>query len=311
MDHLSIRVACVIPTFNRLGPIKKALAAVTNQTRKPDHIIVVDNHSTDGTVQWMSAFQAGRNDVTTLFLDNNYGGAGGFYYGMKKAYESGADWIWVMDDDCIPDPDALEQLLNCGIITPKSRWKQVGFLASQVNWTDGTRHRANVPAPARDWTVGHDRCETCHKIQCATFVSILVNREAIYKVGYPVKEFFIWWDDLEFTYRVVDAGFSAYYIPASKVIHVTAANRGCADYLDIAKRDIWKYKILSRNRVAMAFRRTRKHRIVHAVLELGRIYSQMTMQRTPLRLRAAILLPGIKGLFFDYRKYIVYPGTSN
>jgi GT2 family glycosyltransferase len=310
MDQLSIRVACVIPTFNRLGTIKKSFDAVTNQTRKPDHVIVVDNHSTDGSAQWLSELQATRNDVITVSLDKNYGGAGGFYHGIKKAYESGADWIWAMDDDCIPNPDALEQLLNCGIITPESHSEQVGFLASQVNWTDGTRHWANFPAPAFDWTVGHERCQASHKIQCATFVSILINRDAIARVGYPVKEFFIWWDDLEFTHRVVDAGFSAYYVEASKVTHLTAANRGCGDYFDIPEQDVWKYKILSRNRVAMAFRRARRYRLVHAVLEMGRIYSQMTKQQTPFGIKASIMVPAIKGLFFNYKKYIIYPESG-
>ncbi len=230
---------------------------------------------------------------------------------MKKAYESGADWIWAMDDDCIPDPDALEHLLHCGIISPGSSSEQVGFLASQVNWIDGTRHWANFPGAAFDWTMGHERCQGSHKIQCATFVSILINREAIARVGYPVKEFFIWWDDLEFTHRVVDAGFSSYYIEASKVRHLTVANRGCGDYFDIPKQDIWKYGILSRNRVAMAFRRARRYRVVHALLEMGRIYSQMTKQHTPLRIKASVMLPGLKGFYFNYQKYIVYPDSDS
>ena len=293
-----VKVACVIPTFNRLGTIKKSLDAVISQSRKPDRTIVVDNHSTDGTAQWLLELREQRTDVIPLLLPKNYGGAGGFHYGMKKAYDLGADWIWAMDDDCVPDSDALEQLLNCGIVTCGRSQQEVGFLTSQVNWSDGCRHRGNFPYPAPDWTIGHDRCEASHKIQSATFVSILISRKAIANVGYPVKEFFLWWDDLEFTNRVVEAGFSAYYIEASKVKHLTTENKG------------WKYKLLSRNRVAIAFRRNRRYRSLRALLEMGRIYAQMTKQGTPFILKASILLPGIKGFFFDYTKYIVFPKTQ-
>ncbi|MBP0575803.1 glycosyltransferase, partial [Mycobacterium tuberculosis] len=76
------------------------------QTRRPDSIVVVDNASTDETASVLGHWQgAGR---TTITMDHNVGGAGGFYRGMRFAYDQGADWVWMMDDDGVPAATALE-----------------------------------------------------------------------------------------------------------------------------------------------------------------------------------------------------------
>src|SRR5947207_1705698 len=102
------RVCAVIVTYNRLGLLKDALAAVRHQSRRPDTIIVVDNGSSDGTGLWLAAQTDAAFHVIT---QPNLGGSGGFYTGMLAAYETGADWLWCMDDDTIPDRDCLVQIL--------------------------------------------------------------------------------------------------------------------------------------------------------------------------------------------------------
>lgn len=101
-----MKITAVIVTYNRLGLLKTCLKSVQEQSRKPDEIIVINNGSTDNTQEWLSA-----QNVTTYTKENN-GGAGGFSYGIKTAYNNGTDWIWLMDDDVIPENDALQQLVN-------------------------------------------------------------------------------------------------------------------------------------------------------------------------------------------------------
>ena len=180
-------VACVIVTYNRLGLLKRAFQAVSTQTARPNLIVIVDNCSSDGTKDWLLALAGERTDVKAVLLDSNCGGAGGFHYGIKTAYELGADWIWTMDDDTIPNPDALQQLLDCGIIDSNGEDRNVGFLASEVNWKDGMRHQMNVPLPAKDWNAGHIRCPEAIKIKYASFVSILINRRAVQAIGFPIR----------------------------------------------------------------------------------------------------------------------------
>lgn len=306
MDLSSTHVACVIVTYNRLGLLKNTVAAVTGQTRKPETIVIVDNCSTDGTRDWLQQLASGRSDIMPVLLDTNIGGAGGFHHGIKRAYETGADWIWTMDDDVFPLDDALEQLLEPAIRIANHDTGRIGFLASQVNWRDGCRHVMNTPHPSADWWYGHPECPGCIRLWNASFVSILISRIAVERVGYPVKEFFIWFDDVEYTRRIYGAGLPSYYIESSKVEHVTPANQG-VEYKHIVQKDLWKWKYGVRNHVALSRAEGGKLR---ALATIGNIVRLMWVHDVPVRLQIPLFWAGISGFFFNYRKYIIYPVTE-
>lgn len=101
-------VAAVVVTHNRLADLQNCLRALNAQTVVPHEIVVVDNHSTDGTAGWLADLAG----VRVLSLPDNRGSSGGQCVGWKKALELSADLIWAMDDDCDPSPDALEKLLH-------------------------------------------------------------------------------------------------------------------------------------------------------------------------------------------------------
>lgn len=98
----------VITTFNRSGYLKRLLDSVAALDPAPDAVIVVDNASTDGTAELVSAASR-RFPIPLLYhrMPENLGGAGGFATGMSKALANGADWLWLMDDDVVAHPDAL------------------------------------------------------------------------------------------------------------------------------------------------------------------------------------------------------------
>ncbi len=101
-----MKITAVIVTYNRLELLKECLLGLRGQTHPLDEIIVVNNSSTDGTDGWLKD-----QDRLTVINQDNLGGSGGQYAGIRKAMENGADWIWCMDDDAEPYPDALEQLV--------------------------------------------------------------------------------------------------------------------------------------------------------------------------------------------------------
>ena len=96
-------VWAVVVTYNRKELLRECLVALRAQTRPPDHVLVVDNASTDGTLELVSE-EFG--EVELLALPENVGGAGGFHAGLERAYASGAEWAWLMDDDTVPQPEA-------------------------------------------------------------------------------------------------------------------------------------------------------------------------------------------------------------
>ena len=105
------KIVAVIVTYNRLELLKEAIQAVKAQTELPKKVIIVNNNSTDDTKEYLESIKS--ELITPVHLEENLGGAGGFYHGIKKAYNEEADWVWIMDDDTIATPTALEKLVNC------------------------------------------------------------------------------------------------------------------------------------------------------------------------------------------------------
>ena len=216
------RVCAVVVTYNRKELLGECLTALLNQTVVPDKIILINNASTDGTLEYLDekGFSA-RPELEIITEEENLGGAGGFYEGLRhiRARRAEFDWAWVMDDDTIPQPDALEGLVR----TWHRLRRKVSFLASCVYGPEG--ESMNVPEidmkPSpngyRDWYTSLDN--SCVRISNATFVSLLIRVNAIARCGLPCKDYFIWGDDTEYTSRLIKYYGPAYLTGSSKVIH--------------------------------------------------------------------------------------------
>jgi len=211
-------VCAVVVTHNRREMLRRCLSALAAQRRPADRILVVDNASSDGTGDMVERDYDG---VDLLALPTNEGGAGGFHEGMKRAHAEGADWLWLMDDDTLPAPDALAELLDAaGRLTDLPA---PALLASKVVWRDGRVHPMNFPTLERRRMerviAGAER--GVMPLRSATFVSLLVNRSVVDRYDLPFKHFFLWSDDIEYTSRVVLGGDGAYFVPSSVVLHDT------------------------------------------------------------------------------------------
>lgn len=134
-----MRIAAVVVTYNRLDTLRRCLAAVAGQQPAAPDILVVDNHSTDGTAAFL-AEQAAAGRLQYRDTGANIGGAGGFSAGMGWAVEAGYTHLWVMDDDCIPQPDALAAL----VAAHEQLNGNYGFLSGIAYWRDGSRCRMNI-----------------------------------------------------------------------------------------------------------------------------------------------------------------------
>ena len=211
------RVIAVVVTYNRCHLLLEALAAVHSQSRAPDAVLVVDNASTD---QSAAAVRARFPSVQVAELARNTGGAGGFAYGMGLALAAGADLIWLMDDDTVPEPLALRALLRARDRHPG---RPPALIASRVLWTDGRAHPMNTPR-TRPLATRAQRLAAaragCLPIRSASFVSVLVAASECRQRGLPRADYFLWNDDFEFTARLLRGG-TGLLCPASVVVHKT------------------------------------------------------------------------------------------
>ena len=209
------KICTAIVTYNRLELLKGALESIRNQTQ-PSDILIVNNGSTDGTGEYLDTLEG-----ITIINQDNVGGAGGFFTALKYIAEHGYEYAWVMDDDIIADPDTLSALYNA--YQDLSDTQEIGFLCSTVLSPD--KETVNVPTICMDsnatgypeWNKYLDRGIV--RVQAATFVSVFLSTEIICQVGLPIKEYFIWGDDTEYTKRI-SSKYKCYLIGSSKIRHL-------------------------------------------------------------------------------------------
>lgn len=217
------KVIAVVVSYNRLNLLKECLEALIRQTFKDLDILLIDNNSTDGTDTYIENSAYIKNErFHYMRLKKNVGGAGGFHTGVDVAMKLGAEWIWVMDDDTIPEPDALEELVKAAdLITANS---QPAFLSSNVYGL--SKEPMNVPRMKMgqkgtngyaDWNIYLEYGLV--KVNTATFCSMMFSREAVNQVGLPISSYFIWGDDTEYSLRLSKYVGQAWLVGKSKVLH--------------------------------------------------------------------------------------------
>ena len=234
------KVAIVV-TYNRRDLLIECVNALLNQTEQVD-IMVIDNASTDGTEGALQGYRDQKH-VQYINTGKNLGGAGGFNFGIRKAYEQGYKYFWIMDDDTIPAENALQEFSNAEKKLAEIEW---GFLASLVMWYDKEVCVMNYPVQHDEWCKqAYFINEGLFPIKSTSFVSCYFRRNVVKNVGLPIKEFVIWKDDTEYTERI-SSRYPSYFVTASKVIHKIKNNVATPIEEDSTDR-LWRYKYLYRN----------------------------------------------------------------
>lgn len=283
-------VAAVVVTYNRSELLKRALEAISNQTRLPDHLYVIDNCSTDITPTVLSDFEKlSQVPITSIRLNTNIGGAGGFHKGAVLAYESGYDAIWFMDDDTIAQPRALEALI-CDLEAFENKTGYApAFICSTVLWKNDEICEMNIPKPIWDWPRFLNSAPQLALVESCSFVSVLVRRTKIREAGYPIPDFFIWYDDVEFTSRLSRHGYPGLLSLNSRVNHLLPENVG-VNFRLMNDKTAWKFFYAIRNEAAVILRDqgTAKF-LLHAMGRLRLVLSLDVSMKKKIRLVQSLI----------------------
>ena len=244
------KVAAVVVTYNRLDKLKTGLSSLETQTQLPAQLIIVNNAATDGTADYLQEYARSFSlaDVVQLdivTLEKNEGGAGGFSAGMRRAYELGADFTWIFDDDGYPEPSALEKLIEGYDSAVSELGPDVPFACSMVKYIDGTISEMNNPIPTWDWGRLKAKGLDLIMVTRCSFVSVLIPRWVMENFGLPYKEYFIWFDDAEYTLRITRA-CPGVQVLSSVVLHDMGANKG-VNFTMINEKNEWKFSYGIRN----------------------------------------------------------------
>jgi rhamnopyranosyl-N-acetylglucosaminyl-diphospho-decaprenol beta-1,3/1,4-galactofuranosyltransferase len=219
------RIAAVVVTFNRVALLERLVPRLA-ETPGVDEILVVDNASTDGTAAWLRAqVETSPVPVHTRTLSDNTGGAGGFHEGLRWAVERGADLVWLMDDDGLPEPDCLDRLLERAgtldfwgpVVVDEADPERLVFPIRLPGGTRVVHAMADVRAAAGDGLI---------RGIVIPFNGVLVTRDLVERIGLPRAEFFIWGDDHEYRLRAERAGARIATVVDARVHHPSVGALG-------------------------------------------------------------------------------------
>ena len=206
-------VVTIVVTYNRKPLLIKCLDAVLSQHSIPAKVIAADNASTDGTRETLQASGWSENPrFELLALDQNTGGAGGFSAGLKHAIDSGADWVWMMDDDAEPHPTALDELMRMAD-DPAHVYGSLAVNGSDTSWL------TTVLDPALGEVEKADDVPARAVVQSLPFLGFLIHRDLVKRIGLPDAGYFIAADDVEYCVRAQKAGAEIVIAGKSRIEH--------------------------------------------------------------------------------------------
>lgn len=260
---MSFNYAIVIVTYNRKELLKECLEHALNQTFQAEKVIVINNNSNDGTAEVLKSYQTKNDNLLVYNEKSNIGGAGGFHDGIKAAMKhTKCEWFMLIDDDAILEYNCMEKMFSN--VSPE--------------------YEAYATKVLRDGKIEEDRQyrfgkkvkidlynEKIFNCESATFCGLMISRKLVKKIGYPVKEYFIWFDDIEYCLRFHNITDIA-VIPEAILNHKTKLVINSSGHDVIS----WKSYYGLRNGID-AYRRNRYYlRYLYQILEnFGRIVARL------------------------------------
>jgi rhamnopyranosyl-N-acetylglucosaminyl-diphospho-decaprenol beta-1,3/1,4-galactofuranosyltransferase len=216
-EPLPLVIVAVMATMNRSAVPVRCLQALARQTHPLSRVIVADNASTDDTVTALRGLADLPFDLTVLALSTNMGNAGGVEEAMNLAFASGADAVWILDDDSWPRPDSLKRLLAVGWDDRIVRHNvQIDPSDGELTWpvviqsANGSRSLVwkpeNLPAASVVRTGG-------------AWTGALISKRIFEAVGPVNGQLFLRGEDEEYPIRIEKSGFSFELVTDSIMDH--------------------------------------------------------------------------------------------
>lgn len=220
---LVMKYASVIVTFNRKEKLVGALRCLLEQTLKPQKVFVIDNCSTDGTTDLLKKEGLLDNPrVDYQKMKKNYGGSGGFYYGIKKAMDHADlfDYLSISDDDAFYEKDYFELMSKA-----TKKYPECKAFCGTVLYEDGTvqtDHRRKVVNSkwVKELEIPASQYKNNFYVDTFSFVGCLISKEILRQIGLPNKDYFIYYDDTEYSLRVRELT-KVINVSAARIIHKT------------------------------------------------------------------------------------------
>ncbi len=196
-------------------------------TRYDYHVVLVDNASTDGSgIELLKAYE---NDdkISVICSKENAGFAGGNNVGIKYAYELGADFVCMLNNDTEVKEDFLNTYMDCFLKDSDNNKKPL-MLAPKINffWNKDESWYAEGFIDKNKAIVGNGEGLTHKKVDFASGCCVLFNKKVTDKIGLMAEDYFMYCEDMDYSLRATGAGIDIYYTPDTVIYHKVGKTSG-------------------------------------------------------------------------------------
>jgi GT2 family glycosyltransferase len=213
-------VTTIILNTNRREDTLACLDSLHHSVYPENKIIVLDNHSIDGSVE---AIHAKFPDVQIIALAENLGYAGNNNVGIDIAIDQGAEWVFVLNEDTILDPGCISNLIEVGESDP--RIGIIGPMVYHYDEPDVIQSAGGMLGPY--WESIHlaknekdiGQFVGPHPVEWISGCAIMVRSAAIQQAGTIDERFFYYWEETEWCLRIGKAGWRIVHVPGAKIWH--------------------------------------------------------------------------------------------
>jgi GT2 family glycosyltransferase len=213
-------IVIIILNTNHREDTLTALASLERSTYENHQVIVLDNASTDGSVQ---AIRSEFPNVPIIELEKNLGYAGNNNVGIRAALARGADWVFILNEDTVVAPDCLSQLVEAIEGNPS-----IGIAGPTVYHHDepeviqsagGSLDHHWVPIHGGQNEVDHGQFVIPRRVDWISGCAILVRRQVIEQIGGLDERFFYYWEETDWCMRAREVGWEIWHVPQAKIWH--------------------------------------------------------------------------------------------
>jgi len=264
------KLAIVIINWNSFDLTSDTLVSLSSTSYKNYDIIVVDNFSTDN-----SAAQLEKDFPSIILLksDENKGFTGGNNLGFDYAINEGYEYVMMLNNDVAVEPDFLEPLVvkldmdeKIGGVQPLIYF----YHDRELIWNAGSRYNDIFGIPYILGYYRKDKGQLQRKkqksIDWITGCAFMIRTEVLKKVGVLKQDFFIYYEDVDLSFRIKEAGYALAYEASSVVYHKTGMSHKSKEKLKEGYLNPKVHYLNARNRLFVLKEYTQKIAIPTVIL---------------------------------------------
>jgi GT2 family glycosyltransferase len=224
MDYKFANIAVVIPVYNGEKYLVDCIESLERQTLLPDQIVCVDNASSDKSLEVLSKFQISNSKFKILSNNTNLGFARACNQGIEEAIETGADFVFLLNQDTICEPNCLEELVKVA----QEGERVFAVQAMLLCWPEKDKIQT---AGNKIHFLGFGYCgnynypkskiksQKFEEITYASGAGMLINLSVLKKIGFFDEDLFLYHEDLDLGLRAKILGYKILLAPKAVIYH--------------------------------------------------------------------------------------------